>query len=173
MRPPIRSWLFVVLAAVAPLPFVSVASCGGGTPTPTAPTVATTAAPTDTASGAPVVVPSVWNKDAMSKEQRVAFMKQNVVPRMQKVFQDHDAKDYASFGCVTCHGPDFKDPKEFLPKLHVVGGKMTEFDTKPEFAKWMAEKVAPEMASAMGLEPFDPQTHQGFGCAGCHPVEMK
>jgi hypothetical protein len=27
------------------------------------------------------------------------------------------AKRYAEFGCKTCHGPKFKEPKEFLPKL--------------------------------------------------------
>jgi hypothetical protein len=26
------------------------------------------------------------------------------------------------------------------------------------------------MANAMGAKPFDPATHQGFGCAGCHTV---
>jgi hypothetical protein len=50
---------------------------------------------------------------------------------------------------------------------------MTAFADKPEMAKFMVSSVAPEMAQAMGMKPFDPQTHQGFGCGGCHTIEMK
>jgi hypothetical protein len=50
---------------------------------------------------------------------------------------------------------------------------MTAFAEKPQMAKFMAESVAPKMAAAMGLPPYDPQTHQGFGCGGCHAIDMK
>ena len=109
----------------------------------------------------------------MTKEQMVAFMKTRVIPAMTPVFQGEDAKRYADFGCKTCHGPEFKDPKEFLPKLHLVKDKLVEFDKKPKVAKFMAEKVAPEMAKALGLPHYDPATKQGFGCGGCHTIEMK
>jgi hypothetical protein len=77
------------------------------------------------------------------------------------------------FGCKTCHGPNRQDPKDFLPKLALKDGKITAFADKPEVAKFMAEKVVPEMASVLGKQPYDPATKQGFGCMGCHTVEAK
>ena len=109
----------------------------------------------------------------MTKDQQVAFMKKNVVPEMGPVFKAFDAKRYANFGCKTCHGPKFKEPDEFLPKLTLKGGELTAFKDKPEIAKFMAEEVVPHMAKALGLKPYDPATHQGFGCAGCHKIESK
>ena len=109
----------------------------------------------------------------MPKDQQVAFMKKNVAPRLGKVFQAHDATRYAAFGCKTCHGPEYKVPKDYLPHLTFQGGKLTAFAEKPEIAKFMHEQVVPEMASALGQQPYDPKTNQGFGCAGCHTVDMK
>jgi hypothetical protein len=115
---------------------------------------------------------AVWS-DAMSKEAKMAFMKSNVLPTMSKVFLAQNATRYAKVECTTCHGPQYKEPKEFLPRLTLSGGKLTAFSEKPEIAKFMADKVVPEMAAAMGLKPYDPQTKQGFGCAGCHAIDMK
>jgi len=89
---------------------------------------------------------------------------------MAKVFQTQDAKRYAEFGCKTCHGPKYQAPKDFLPKLTMKGGK---FAGKPEVLKFMGEKVVPEMAAAMGEKPYDPATKEGFGCGGCHTIEVK
>ena len=109
----------------------------------------------------------------MTKDQQAAFMKQNIMPAMSKVFQEHDAKKYGDFSCKTCHGPNYQNPKEFLPHLTFKGGKITAFADKPAISKWMVEKVSPDMAKAMGLPHYDPKTKQGFGCAGCHTVDMK
>jgi hypothetical protein len=187
------SWSLALVVAAA------TAACGGGDAQPVVPPAATDApsaapmasgAPMDStaptgapmastapvASAAPVAPPAavstVW-KDGMVKDDQIAFMKTNVVARMSKAFQDHDAKRYADAGCKTCHGPNFLPPKEFLPKLTMKGGKITAFAKKPDVAKFMAEKVVPEMAAAMGQQPYDPATKQGFGCGGCHTVEMK
>jgi hypothetical protein len=32
----------------------------------------------------------------------------------------------------------------------------------------MMERVEPEMATLLGLPPYDPNTHKGFGCGNCH-----
>jgi cytochrome c551/c552/predicted small lipoprotein YifL len=155
----------------------SIAACGGEAPPPQPPPApsANAEAASSTASmtpAAPSTLPTTWS-DAMPKEQQMAFMKQNVLPRMSKVFQAHDATKYADFGCKTCHGPEYKNPHEFLPHLALKDGKMTAFAEKPEIAKFMAEQVSPQMASAMGEPPYDMQTHQGFGCGGCHTIDMK
>jgi hypothetical protein len=167
------------------------AACGGApAPAPEAPPpppAATPAAPEAPAAptaeapkpaeSAPPAAPAapahdVWSKD-MTKDQQVAFMKKNVVPEMEPVFKGFDAKRYDKFSCKTCHGPAFKDPHQFLPKLTMKDGKMVEFEKKPEIAKFMAEQVVPHMATAMGMKPFDPATKEGFGCGGCHTVNMK
>jgi len=175
--PTISVALFAVVA-----PFAVVVACGGGQPAPVAPpapstTVEPVATPsasdtgaTPSASASAAEVPSVWS-DSLTKEQMVAIMKTRVVPTMKPIFQEHDAKRYAEFGCKTCHGPDFKDPKDFLPKLHMKGETLVEFKAKPDISKFMAEKVAPNMAGALGLKPFDMATHEGFGCGGCHTIE--
>jgi hypothetical protein len=170
----------------------TLAACGGSpAPAPEAPPppAATPAAPeapaaptaeakpAETAAPAAPEAPAapahdVWSKD-MTKDQQVAFMKKNVVPEMEPVFKAFDAKRYDKFSCKTCHGPAFKDPHAFLPKLTLKDGKMVEFEKKPEISKFMAEQVVPHMATAMGMKPYDPATKEGFGCGGCHTVNMK
>lgn len=109
----------------------------------------------------------------MTKDEQVAFMKKNVVPEMGPVFKGYDAKRYAEFSCKTCHGPKFKNPKEFLPKLTLKDGKLDIPADDAAIAKFMGEQVVPHMAAAMGLKPFDMATHTGFGCGGCHTMQSK
>lgn len=109
----------------------------------------------------------------LPKDKKVEVMMQKVVPNVGKDFKDFDGKRYASFGCATCHGPQKKeDPHKVLPKLTMSNGGMEKMQkNKPEIFKFMAEKVVPDMAAAMGEKPFDPATKQGFGCGGCHEVK--
>lgn len=109
----------------------------------------------------------------MSTKEKAEFMKTKVMPAMTKVFQDYDAKAYANFSCKTCHGKDMKPkPVMALPELHVKDGKLAEADKKPEVAKFMGEKVVPAMAELFGKPPYDPKTNSGFGCGGCHKMNM-
>lgn len=121
---------------------------------------------------APGNPPATWSKD-LTKQEKVAFMKRSVVPAMSPVFQAHDPTRYARFGCITCHGPQNKDPHDFLPKRIVKDGVPTAFAEKPEIAKFMAMEVVPKMAGALGVAPFDVKTKEGFGCAGCHAMDMQ
>lgn len=102
-------------------------------------------------------------------------MKTVVTPKMTTVFQDFDAKRYANVNCKTCHGEGamqgkFQMPNPALPKLSLAGGFKKHMDAKPEVTKFMMQKVVPEMAAALGMKPYDPSTHEGFGCAGCHVI---
>jgi hypothetical protein len=140
-------------------------------PAPEAPKAEAPAAPA--APEAPAApAHDVWTKD-LTKDQQVAFMKKNVVPEMEPVFKAFDAKAFDKFSCKTCHGPAYKNPHDFLPKLTFKDGKITSFEKKPEISKFMAEQVVPHMATAMGMKPFDPATKEGFGCGGCHTINMK
>lgn len=156
------------------LAFPLLAACGGGQTAPASPEpVATETAPAATdAAPAPVAAPDKWSDD-LTDQQKAAFMKAHVVPKMAPVFQAANAERYKTFGCATCHGPEFKDhPPEFLPALEIKDGKMTALTDKPEMSKFMMEKVVPEMAAIMGMQPYDPETKQGFGCGACHQIKM-
>ena len=98
-------------------------------------------------------------------------MKKVIQPTMGQVFSEFDGKKYGEFGCRTCHGEKKQDPHVVLPKLTLSGdGFQKLMAAKPVVMKFMAEKVTPTMATSMGAKPFDPATHQGFGCGGCHTV---
>jgi hypothetical protein len=118
---------------------------------------------------APAPAPESWDK-AVTKEQKAAFMKAKVVPALAPVFKAEDASTYADFGCKTCHGPEYKLPRAFLPDLELKNNQLTAFAEEPQVAKFMAEKVAPKMAEVLGKPPFNPETHTGFGCGGCHAI---
>jgi hypothetical protein len=180
------------LLALASVSAVVVAvACGGNEPTPQNPTGPTdsssasampsasaaesataTSSASASASASAVPVPTVWSA-TMPKEQQMAFMQKNVMPKMGPIFKEHDPKKYADFSCKTCHGPEYKEPKAYLPHLTFKNGGFTQAKDKPEMTKWMMEKVSAPMADAMGLPHYDPKTNQGFGCGGCHTIDMK
>lgn len=154
------SWSVLCAAALA--------ACGGAQPPASSPGEPGA----EPAAEAPAGNPDVWS-DSMSDKEKGAFMKNKVVPAMSKTFQEFDAKKYEKFDCKTCHGPAFKPhPVDFLPELHMKDGKLVEASEHPEMAKFMGEKVSPQMAELFGKKPFDPATGEGFGCTGCHKVNM-
>jgi cytochrome c553 len=128
--------------------------------------------PSSMASGSAPPASTIWSKE-LTNDQRTAFMSANVVPAMGPVFQGRDATRYAEFGCKTCHGPANRRPQDFLPKLAMKNGEFVAFTEQPEITKFMAAQVVPKMAAAMGQPPYDPRTHQGFGCLGCHDTIIK
>jgi hypothetical protein len=98
-------------------------------------------------------------------------MKAVVTPTMAKLFQAADGKRYADFGCKTCHGNKKQDPHVVIAPLTLSGDGFKKLATaKPEVVKFMAEQVTPAMVKAMGAQAYDPVTHKGFGCGGCHKV---
>ncbi len=136
------------------------AACGSKSPS-------TTTTPTggDTAT---VVLPDV-PFDKLDHDQRIAFMKQKVVPTMKPLFQNHDPKRFAEFGCKTCHGKQAKEghfdmPNPELPKLNFAD--MSKF--KKEDLEWMGKEIMPTMAKTLGQEPYSEQNPKGFGCLECH-----
>jgi hypothetical protein len=174
-------------SVAAILTLAAAAACGGSAPpaatapgapadsSAAAPAGTTAAPPADTsaaAGGSDATVPATWSKD-LPKPQQGAFMKANVMPPMSAAFKAHDATKYGDFSCKTCHGHPFQDPHDFLPHLTFTGGTITQFKDKPEISKWMHEVVEPSMAKAMGQQPYDMKTNTGFGCKGCHTVDMK
>jgi hypothetical protein len=172
------------------------AACGGGEPPPAQPTnPPPSAAPADStppaASAAPAASappaasaadatppppsqpgPGDWDK--WSHEQKLAWMKVGVMPKMGPLFHDYDAKAYDEPKCMLCHGAGAKDgtfkmPNPDLPKLPATEAGLKGLAAKhPKIFGFMAKQVEPTMASLLGEQPYDMKTKQGFNCFGCH-----
>lgn len=110
----------------------------------------------------------------MSTDERKDYMKTVVYPKMKDDFTAFDAKRFAEMNCVTCHGDSAKDgtfkmPNPKLPKLPGdEAGLKALMEKKPAIANFMKSKVVPHMASLLGEQPYNMQTHEGFGCFECH-----
>lgn len=61
----------------------------------------------------------------------------------------------------------FAMPNPELPELGDFDALQT---SKPQVVAFMVE-VETEMAALLDTEPYDPQTHEGFGCGACHTYE--
>lgn len=167
------------------VPFSFAVACGGSQGAPEAPAAPPAepapaeAAPPPAASEVPPAEPApapgaaAKPFDEMSRDEQIAFMKNVVVPTMKPLFQAHDEKAFAEFGCITCHGPGAKEgkfdmPTSALPVLDPKDGFAVHKTKSPAMLTFMMEKVVPEMAKILNEPIYDPATHQGFGCAGCH-----
>jgi hypothetical protein len=109
--------------------------------------------------------------DKLSHDEKVKFMKTKVMPAMKPLFQKFDAKEYAHFGCKTCHG---KDPQKAKYKMPNPDLKALDFAAikagkeEPKMVEFMSKKVKPEMAKIFGLPEMSETEPNGFGCLECH-----
>jgi len=96
-----------------------------------------------------------------------------VLPKMKAAFQGHDAKQFGTFKCDTCHGKRAKEVNYEMPnpgiypldKTDPVKGAM-EYDDK--MTKFMQDTVVPQMAEMLA-EPVGGKGKAGFFCMECHP----
>lgn len=145
---------------LAPILFVAAAACGGKSSSSTTP-----------AEPAAVALPDK-PFDELDHDQKIEFMKQKVMPAMAPVFKNHDAEEFAEFGCKTCHGPQaeqghFDMPSTELPKLNF--NDMSQW--KKEDLDWMGNEVKPTMAKLLSRPEYSEENPTGFGCPACHVVE--
>jgi hypothetical protein len=121
-----------------------------------------------------------WAK--MTYTQRKQYMNKVVTPAMKKVFQEFDAEKFKSFDCQTCHGKDAQQRKYKMPSndIHPLPGTPAGFQaalkkepTWPKWAKFMSEKVVPEMGRLLNLPVFNPKqpVEGAFSCGACHKLE--
>lgn len=165
-----------VAACALSLFALSTAGCGGGQPEAKAPDTTQPSAPTPAATetsptGAPA---KPWKEMAIGEKKM--HMKTVVMPKMTSLFQSFDAKKFDNVTCVTCHGKGAKNgmfvmPNPDLPKLSAANGFKKHMEKDPAMTKFMMEKVVGTMAGTLGVPAYDPATHQGFGCGGCHTTE--
>ena len=108
----------------------------------------------------------------MDDSERMEHMGAVVMPRMQAVFESHDAERFADFSCATCHGAssadgDFHMPSASLPELDASNLYKKHRKESPEITKFMWKVVEPEMGSLLA------QTYgfEGYiSCSTCHIV---
>lgn len=110
----------------------------------------------------------------MSLEDQKKFMKEKVVPAMAKAFKEFDKKEFAKFGCKTCHGKGvasgkYEMPNPDLPKLDFA--KLQAGEDHPKTAEFMEKVVKPQMAEILGLPEYTPDNPKGFGCLHCHTMK--
>lgn len=140
---------------------------GGGTTTEPAPGggAATDPAPVD---DGPVTWDPSWSHD-----EKRDFMKAHVLPEMKVAFQGYSEERWGGFNCKSCHGDPWQDhPKDALPKLKLEGGDFDVPEDEKPIVAFMKSEVVPKMAALFGQKPFDPATGEGFGCGGCHTVDV-
>ncbi len=153
-----------LLAVLASL--VVAAACGSK-----APATATTTGGGDSTGSATPVLPDV-PFEKLDHDQQIQYMKEVVVPTMTPLFQEHDAKEFAEFGCKTCHGPgaekgEFDMPNPALPKLNFKDMSKHE----KEDLEWMGKVIKPTMAKLLKEPEYNESTPDGFGCLHCHTAE--
>ena len=103
-------------------------------------------------------------------DEKMAFMKAEVMPKMTKTWSEFDKK-YAKMDCATCHGSSakkgqFKMPNAELPKLSPKDN-FKAHKGKQKVLDFMY-KMTPELAGILQLPPYDQNSGQGFGCGSCH-----
>lgn len=111
-----------------------------------------------------------------SFKQRQEYMGITFLKAQKKSFKAHDEAAFSGFKCQTCHGDDMKDTNFAMPSDSLLPlnpkdpvGAAMEFDE--DITKFMLEQVVPESAKLLDMEPYNPETGQGFSCFGCHPSE--
>lgn len=134
--------------------------------------------PTSLAATCPTAIPSVdrphdgaWA--TWTREQKVAYMKEAVVPSEAPLFREYSSTRFAELTCRSCHGASADDgtytmPNPALPKL--AKGHIFELEkTKPRVFRFMYDVVTPRTAALLDVPEWSHKTMSGFGCFGCHP----
>lgn len=105
----------------------------------------------------------------------MALMREQVMPEIGGMFREFDGEEFATFNCMTCHGEtppevNFAMPNGLHPLVAAEIPTMAQSDDEEtaEYAQFMFEQVTPGMVRILGVQPYDPETDEGFGCLSCH-----
>jgi hypothetical protein len=132
--------------------------------------------------GAKVVGPPEVAWKDLTFNQKRAYMKSAVMPKMKTVFQTFDGDKFAKFTCETCHGKNAADRKYKMPSpdIHPLPSTPEAFQAKlkteptwPKFTKFMSQDVEPAMGTLLAVAVFDPKkpVEGALSCKACHKLE--
>ena len=109
-----------------------------------------------------------WSQ--MDHEARENDMIGRFHPIFREFFVEHDAEEFADFGCADCHGEDASERDFEMPNPHLppVPPPDTEAYTAlhaehPDMMEFMEAEVTPSMQTMLGMGAT-------FTCNGCHPT---
>ncbi|MDQ3036025.1 MAG: hypothetical protein M3Y87_26720 [Myxococcota bacterium] len=105
--------------------------------------------------------------ESMSEADQEMYMVAYVLPIHAELFREHDAEEYSTFECTSCHGDDAEErdyemPSRYLPSLPAEGTPAWEAARarKPEAWAFMTDQVLPTMRTQLG----EPE----MTCYACH-----
>lgn len=119
--------------------------------------------------------PRPWKE--LTDDERKAYMREVVMPRMKPMMEAFDPDEFAKVTCATCHGPSGKNngyempSSEIhkLPKAEDTAGWAHEREKHGRMLEFMGKEVTPTMSKLLGKPVFDPMAGTGeFGCMACH-----
>ena len=121
--------------------------------------------------------PTVWK--AMDRDQRMAYMKDVVLPRTKAAFVAFDPA-YQDMDCKTCHGDGVDDGTYALPNPKIrplpnseqaFMAMLGEDADAAKITPFMANTLEPLMGELLQATVFDPTTMTGeFSCDNCHTL---
>jgi hypothetical protein len=160
---------------------VVLAACGAGQAAPPPATLPGAAAPLTAASPAtcPTAIPSVdrphdsaWA--TWTHEQKLAYMKEAVLPTETPLFREYSPTRFAELTCRTCHRAGADSGRYTLPnpeRPKRAKGHLFELEkTKPRVFRFMYDVVTPRTAALLNIPEWSHKTMSGFGCFSCHPL---
>jgi len=115
--------------------------------------------------------------ETMTHEEKLAYMKDAVLPAEAPLFREYDSKRFAEIKCRTCHGAGADDgtyrmPNPALPQ--VVPGEIYAMEkTDPKVFRFMQDVLVPRTAALLGMPEWSHKTMSGFGCFRCHPIGVR
>ena len=125
----------------------------------------------------PPVGPNTMGWPTWTHAQKLAYMKQTVMPAERAIFARFEPVRFAEMTCETCHGAGARDGSYRMPNPdlpHIVGGKggfLELIAKEPEVVRFMQQDVGPGTAKLLGYQEFDMAKHVGFSCYQCHVRE--
>jgi hypothetical protein len=119
--------------------------------------------------------PELGGWASLDFEGKRALMVEQVMPEMGTAFREFNAEEYAEFTCATCHMENFQEVNFSMPNglaplnpADIPGLGESSDENVARTAQFMFQTVTPGMVRILGVEPYNMETHQGFGCLSCH-----
>ncbi len=106
--------------------------------------------------------PRTRSWDAMSYDERLAYMQTTFTPAMERVFARFDEHRYPKTTCATCHGADGEARRYKMPNPDLLLEDPREAMHHDELERFMKEQVTPELSRLLGKKS---------DCFACHTLD--